>query len=139
MDFGTILLNRYKILEKIGTGGMSTVYLARDIKTGETVAVKVMDERLANDASYINRFEREADIGISLNHPNIAKVIARGKENGSYFIIIEYVQGITLLEYIKRNGKLPVNEAISIALQILSALSYAYANEIGRASCRERV
>ena len=109
---------------------MSTVYLARDIKTGETVAVKVMDERLANDASYINRFEREAEIGISLNHPNIAKIIAHSKENGSYFIIIEYVQGITLLDYIRRNGKLTVNETTSITLQILSALSYAYSKGV---------
>jgi len=130
MKIGDIVNSQYKILDKIGIGGMSTVYLARDIKTGETVAIKVMDDKLINDSDYVLRFEREAKVGISLNHPNIANVITYGKEDDTYFIVMEYIQGITLTEYIKKKGPLPIKESLDIILQILSALSYAYSKGI---------
>ncbi len=130
MNLGKLINSRYKIADKIGIGGMSTVYLARDTKTGEAVAVKVMDDKLTNDPDYVSRFEREAHIGISLNHPNIANVITYGKEEDSYYLVMEYIQGITLTEYIRNRGPLPVKEAVNITQQVLSALSYAYSKGI---------
>ena len=98
MRIGKVISKRFKLLDKIGYGGMSTVYLARDMQTGTTVAVKVMDDKLTDDLEYVKRFEREAEIGVSLNHPNITKVITYGKEDGSYYLIMECIRGITLTD-----------------------------------------
>ena len=127
--------NRFELLKIIGYGGMATVYLARDNETGDIVAVKIMDKKLASSASYIARFEREISIIEHFNHPYIPHLIDKGvleDDEGVNvpFIIMEYVQGITLREYIKKIGAIPVKESLLIAKNILSALSYAYSNGV---------
>jgi serine/threonine-protein kinase len=113
MTLGQIIDGRYRIGDKIGVGGMSTVYMGRDIQTGQTVAVKLMDEKLTDDPDYLARFEREAQVGVSLNHPGIAKVFAYGKEGDTHFLVMEYVQGITLTEYVRKKGLLPFAEGLA--------------------------
>jgi serine/threonine protein kinase len=126
IQIGSIINKRYKLIDLIGFGGMATVYMARDIQTGETFAVKIMDYRRAQDKDFLNRFEKEVKIGITLDHPNIVKVYSYGKIDNYYFIVMEYVQGINIRQYLKQYGIFEWKHALSIILQILSALSYAY-------------
>lgn len=126
IQIGSIINKRYKLIDLIGFGGMSTVYMARDIQTGETFAVKIMDYKRAQDKDFLNRFEKEVKIGITLDHPNIVKVYSYGKIDNYYFIVMEYVQGINIRQYLKQYGIFEWKHALSIILQILSALSYAY-------------
>jgi serine/threonine protein kinase len=130
MTLGQIIENRFKIVDKVGVGGMSTVYMGRDMQTGQAVAIKLMDEKLTDDPDYLARFEREAQVGVSLNHPGIAKVLAYGKEDDRHYLVMEYVQGITLTEYIKKKGPLPIDDVLAIASQVLTILSYAYSKGI---------
>ena len=131
MTIGQTLKGRYKLLERIGTGGMSTVYLARVLDTGQTVAVKVVNDTLAFDEQYIHRFSQELAIARLLTHPGIPRLIDDGEtEEGVPFIVMEYVQGITLTEYIKKKGPLPIEEAVAMTEQVLSILSYAYSKGI---------
>jgi|GEM_PF-3180802 len=126
IQIGSIINKRYKLIDKIGIGGMATVYMARDIQTGETFAVKIMDYKMAQDREFLDRFEKEVKIGITLNHPNIVKVYSYGKVDGNYFIVMEYVQGINVRQYLRQYGTFRWKEALTIMLQVLSALSYAY-------------
>ena len=126
IQIGSIINKRYKLIDKIGIGGMATVYMARDIQTGETFAVKIMDYKMAQDKEFLDRFEKEVKIGITLNHPNIVKVYSYGKVDGNYFIVMEYVQGINVRQYLRQYGTFRWKEALTIMLQVLSALSYAY-------------
>lgn len=123
---GKIVSRRFRIEEVIGRGGMSLVYRAFDLKTHQTVAVKVLREEYEDDKEYKERFEREADVCKRLNHPNIVNLIASGTAGGISYITMEYVDGQTLKEIIDERGHLPQEEAAHYALQILAALAQAH-------------
>lgn len=125
-----LLNDRYLIKAKIGGGGMADVYLARDIILERDVAVKQLRTEYAHDQEFIARFDREAQSATSLSHPNIVSIYDVGEEDDLLYMVMEYVEGMTLKEYIKEYGPLPVEEAIDIMKQIASAIQHAHANNI---------
>jgi eukaryotic-like serine/threonine-protein kinase len=118
-------LGPYEILAPIGAGGMGEVYRARDTKLGRDVALKVLPEAFARDADRIARFEREAKVLASLNHPNIATIHGLEESGGSSFLVMEFVNGPTLAERLG-GGALPVEEVLRICIQITDALEAAH-------------
>src|ERR1700719_335495 len=112
----------YEILSAIGAGGMGEVYRAHDTKLGRDVAIKVPPEAFAHDAERLSRFQREAKMLASLNHPNIATIHGLEQSNGTQYLVMELVSGETLAERVKRDGALPVEEALAICKQIAEAL-----------------
>jgi eukaryotic-like serine/threonine-protein kinase len=118
--------HRYLIVRKLGSGGMADVYLADDRELGRQVALKLLNERHANDEQFVERFRREAQSAAGLNHPNIVSIFDRGQAEGTYYIAMEYLDGRTLKELLVRNGPTPIPIAIDYARQILSALSFAH-------------
>ncbi len=126
LQAGTVIDGKYKLIKPIGYGGMAAIFLAEDMTTNTFFAIKVMDKRLSNDKKFIQRFQQEAKIGIMLNHPNIPKVYYYGNHENNYYIVMEYVKGISLRQYLKKNGPMQIVPAIKIMLQTLNALSYAY-------------
>jgi len=122
-------INNYQIISKIASGGMSEVYLAQDINTGTKVALKILDAKLSIDPEYLGRFKKEASICKQLDHENIVKIISYGTFNESYYIAYEYIEGITLDKYIKKQS-LTVSQIENISVQILKALSYAHTKNI---------
>ncbi|MEH7382476.1 Stk1 family PASTA domain-containing Ser/Thr kinase [Bacillus sp. JJ1533] len=124
------LSGRYKILEVIGGGGMANVYLARDIILERDVAIKVLRLDFSNDEEFIKRFRREAHAATSLAHPNVVSIYDVGEEEDIYYIVMEYVPGQTLKQYIQRNAPLHPKEAINIMLQLTSAITHAHQNQI---------
>ena len=127
---GKMLNNRYEILEKIGNGGMATVYKAKCHVLNRFVAVKVLRDEFTTDADFIKRFNTEAQSAASLTHPNIVSVYDVGNENNLYYIVMELIQGKTLKEIILEDGVLPWKWSINIAIQIASALETAHKNNI---------
>lgn len=127
---GSLFAGRYRLERKLGAGGMADVWLAEDQELGRRVAVKLLHERYANDAQFVERFRREATHAAALSHPNIVSIYDRGVDNGSYFIVMEYIEGRTLKELIVTRGPCPVPVAISYTRQILAALRYAHRNGI---------
>jgi eukaryotic-like serine/threonine-protein kinase len=127
---GTLFAARYRISRKLGGGGMADVYLAEDQELGRRVAVKILHERYANDDQFVERFRREATHAAGLSHPNIVSIYDRGETNGSYFIVMEYVEGRTLKELIRERGPCPIHIAIAYTRQILAALRYAHRNGV---------
>jgi len=127
---GTLFAARYRITRKLGGGGMADVYLAEDQELGRRVAVKILHERYANDDQFVERFRREATHAAGLSHPNIVSIYDRGETNGSYFIVMEYVEGRTLKELIRSRGPCPIPIAIAYTRQILAALRYAHRNGV---------
>jgi serine/threonine-protein kinase len=127
---GRLLNDRYQIKETIGGGGMANVYLARDIILEREVAIKVLRLEYANDEEFIARFDREAQSATSLSHPNIVNIYDVGEEDHILYMVMEYVDGMTLKEYILQNGPLEVDEALDIMKQITSAITHAHANGI---------
>lgn len=125
-----ILSQRYQLLETIGNGGMATVYKAKDLALNRIVAVKVMNPELTHEKEFIQRFTWEAKATGSLSHENIVSIYDVGNEDRTYFMVMEYVDGITLKELIHQKGKIPTDEAISIASQICDALAHAHQNQI---------
>ncbi|WP_251549108.1 Stk1 family PASTA domain-containing Ser/Thr kinase [Neobacillus muris] len=130
MLIGKRLSGRYKILEMIGGGGMANVYLAHDMILDRDVAVKMLRLDFANDEEFIRRFHREAQSATSLAHPNIVNIYDVGEENELYYIVMEFVDGQTLKQYIQQNSPLRVEEAIEIMKQLTSAISHAHHNHI---------
>ncbi|WP_033023249.1 Stk1 family PASTA domain-containing Ser/Thr kinase [Geobacillus icigianus] len=130
MLIGKRLNDRYKIISLIGGGGMANVYLARDIILERDVAVKVLRLDFANDDRFIKRFRREAQAATSLNHEHIVSIYDVGEEEGVYYIVMEYVQGSTLKQYIQQHAPLPVEQALSIMDQLTSAIAHAHENGI---------
>src|SRR5437773_9619802 len=126
----TLFDGRYKILRKLGAGGMANVYLAEDQELGRRVAIKILNERHANDEQFVERFRREAKNAAGLSHPNIVSIFDRGEAEGTYYIAMEYLDGRTLKQLLVRNGPTPVPIAIDYARQILSALAFAHRNGI---------
>ncbi|MDP9255327.1 MAG: Stk1 family PASTA domain-containing Ser/Thr kinase [Actinomycetota bacterium] len=117
---------RYRVLGRLGVGGMATVYLAEDSSLGRKVALKVMAERYAEDGEFVERFRREAQAAARLNHPNIIAVYDRGEADGRPYIAMEYLQGRTLKQVIQAEGPLSPERAIAIAMQVLAGLRYAH-------------
>ena len=127
---GKVIGNRYEILEKIGEGGMATVYKARCNILKRYVAVKVLREEYTTDEEFIKRFNTEAQAAASLTHPNIVSIFDVGHEDNIYYIVMELVQGKTLKEIINEDGVLPWKWSINIAIQVASALETAHKNNI---------
>ena len=121
---------RYRILSRLGSGGMADVYLARDESLGRLVAIKVLKERLAADAEFVERFRIEAQAAASLNHPAIVAVYDRGKAGASPYIAMEYVDGESLKQRLRRKGRLAPDEAAATALAVLDALREAHERHI---------
>ncbi len=121
-----IIGGRYRVLRKIGGGGMADVYLCEDLTLGRQVAIKVLLQRLLHDPTFVERFRREAKAAAGLNHANLVSIYDWGELDGSYYIVMEYVEGETLKDLIRRQGRLSGNEAVRITLQLLSALAAAH-------------
>lgn len=127
---GKRISGRYKIIEMIGGGGMANVYLAHDMILDRDVALKMLRLDFANDEEFIRRFHREAQSATSLVHPNIVSIYDVGEEDGLYYIVMEYVDGQTLKQYIQQNAPHRVDEALEIMKQLTSAISQAHQNHI---------
>ncbi len=119
-------LGPYEILSAIGAGGMGEVYRARDTKLGRDVAIKVLPEAFAHDPERLSRFQREAKMLAALNHPNIATIYGLEQSGGTSYLVMELVSGETLQERVKREGAVPIEEALKIAVQIAEALEAAH-------------
>jgi len=118
-------LGNFEITSQLGKGGMGEVYRAKDQKLGREVAIKVLPEEFARDADRIARFQREAKLLASLNHPNIAAIYGLEESGGTNFLVLELVEGETLADQIARGPK-PVEESLKLALQIAEALEAAH-------------
>ena len=127
---GQIISERYEILRQIGEGGMANVYLAQDIILDRKVAIKILRGDLANDEKFVRRFQREALSASSLSHPNIVEMYDVGEDNGMYFIAMEYVEGKTLKQLLKKRGNLTLSEAIDIMLQLTDGIAHAHESYI---------
>lgn len=127
---GMMIEDRYEILNKIGSGGMSHVYKGRDQKLNRYVAVKVLKSEYRQDKNFVRKFREEAQAAARLAHPNIVNVYDVGEEQGIHYIVMELVEGITLKNYIERKGKLTIKEATSIAIQVSMGLEVAHNNDI---------
>ena len=119
-------LGSYEITAPIGAGGMGEVYQAHDTKLGRDVAIKVLPEAFAHDPERLSRFQREAKMLAALNHPNIATIYGLEQANGTSYLVMELVSGETLAEHIKREGAVPIEEALTICKQIAEALEAAH-------------
>ena len=124
---GTLLSTRYRLESKLGSGGMSTVYLAIDETLGRQVAVKVLHREISDQPDQIERFRREARAVAQLSHPNLVGVIDAGEDGGYPYIVFEYVKGVTLKERIAESGRLPTDEATAYAIEIGRGLAAAHA------------
>ena len=127
---GRMLANRYEILEKIGNGGMATVYKAKCHVLNRFVAIKILKEEFITDIEFIKRFKSEAQTAASLTHPNIVSIYDVGNEGDVYYIVMELIQGKTLKEIIVEDGKLSWKWSVNIAIQIASALETAHKNSL---------
>ena len=127
---GKILGGRYEILEEIGKGGMAVVYKARCRRLNRIVAIKVLREDLTENEEFVKRFNVEAQAAASLTHPDIVSVYDVGKEGKIHYIVMEYVEGITLKQYIEKKGRIPWREAVSITIEICHGLAQAHAKHI---------
>src|SRR5438132_7508003 len=123
---GDLIADRYELEELVGTGGMSSVFKARDRMLDRNVALKILHEHYLDDDEYVERFRREARAVAQLSHPNIVTVIDRGEADGRQFIVFEYVEGENLKQLLRRNGPPPVARALQLAIQIGRALAFAH-------------
>ena len=123
---GTLLGDRYEILEVIGEGGMAIVYKARDIVLDRVVALKVLKDEFDNDPSFVEKFKTEALAAAKLSHPNIVNIFDVGQQNNKHFIVMEYVEGQTLQDIITSQGPIPVNQAVNITAMICDGLQAAH-------------
>ena len=123
---GQKINDRYEIVRSIGEGGMANVYLGYDTILDRNVAIKVLRGDLSNDEKFVRRFQREALSASSLSHPNIVEMYDVGEDNGIYYIVMEYVEGQTLKQLLKRRGSLTLSEAIDIMLQITDGMAHAH-------------
>ncbi len=127
---GQLLGNRYEVIERIGGGGMAVVYKARCRLLNRYVAVKILRSEFTDDEEFVKRFRIEAQAAASLSHPNIVSIFDVGHDGNIHYIVMEYIDGITLKEYIAQMGALQWREAINIAIQICSAIEQAHKNHI---------
>ncbi len=127
---GTLFDGRYTVVRKLGAGGMANVYLAEDQELGRRVAIKILNERHANDDQFVERFRREAKNAAALSHPNIVSIYDRGEAEGTYYIAMEFLDGRSLKELIVGRGPAPVTVSVEYARQILQALRFAHRHGI---------
>ena len=127
---GMFIAERYEIIGKIGAGGMSDVYKAKDHVLGRFVAIKVLKQEFSEDVNFVTKFRTEAQSAAGLEHPNIVNIYDVGSENGMHYIVMEYVDGITLKTYIEKKGKLTYKEAVSIAIQVGRGIEAAHNKNI---------
>jgi hypothetical protein len=127
---GTLISDRFRLEEKIGAGGMSTVYRAYDPTLERWVAIKLMHRDISTDPDQLERFRREARAVARLSHPHIVTVIDAGEDDGAPYIVFEYVQGETLKDRIRSVGRLPVPEAVAYAIEVGRALSCAHSHRL---------
>ena len=130
IKIGMMVGDRYEILEKIGTGGMSDVYKAKCHKLNRFVAVKVLKQEFSENENFVSKFRTEAQAAAGMMHPNIVNVYDVGEEGGTQYIVMELVEGITLKQYIEKKARLSVKEAISIAIQVSMGIEAAHRNRI---------
>ena len=130
LTVGTYLGDRYEIVSKIGAGGMSDVYKAKDHILGRFVAIKVLKPEFSEDRSFVAKFRTEAQSAAGLEHPNIVNIYDVGSEEGLHYIVMEYVEGITLKTYIEKKGQLSFKEAVSIAIQVARGIEAAHNKQI---------
>jgi serine/threonine-protein kinase len=123
---GRVIKGKYKIYDEVGAGGFATVYLGRNMDTNEIVAIKVLGEQFTREPRYVERFRREAGLAERLRHPNIVRVFDHGIESGMNFLVMEFVEGLTLDKIIARKGGLPVDEVLSYVEQTCAGLQAAY-------------
>ena len=128
LEAETLVAGRYRLLGKLGSGGMADVYLAEDQELGRRVALKLLDERHSSDEQFVERFRREASAAAGLQHPNVVGVFDRGSYDGSHYIAMEYVDGAALNDLIERGLSVP--EAVEIVRQVLNGARYAHAHGI---------
>lgn len=127
---GRKLGNRYEVIERIGGGGMAVVFRALDTLLNRHVSIKVLRAQFATDEEFVRRFRREAQAAASLSHPNVVNIYDVGMEGEDYYIVMEFVDGLTLKEVIQDRAPMPVSEAIDVTKQICSALGHAHENNI---------
>src|SRR5437660_12084199 len=121
---------RYRIVRRLGAGGMANVYLAEDQELGRRVAIKMLNDRHAHDEQFVERFRREAKNAAGLSHPNVVSIYDRGEAEGTYYIAMEYLDGRSLKELIVKRGPAPIGIAVDYARQILAALRFAHRHGI---------
>ncbi len=122
----TLIDGRYRVISRLGSGGMADVYLAQDQLLGRQVAVKILHHHFAEDQEFVERFRREASSAAALSHPNIVAIFDRGEWNGTYYIAMEYVAGRSLKAIVREDGPLDPVAAIDIVIQILRAARFAH-------------
>ena len=127
---GMFISDRYEIIDKVGSGGMSDVYKAKCHKLNRYVAIKVLKPEFSSDKNFVSKFRVEAQSAAGLAHPNIVSVYDVGEDRGMYYIVMELIEGITLKQYIQRKGRLTVKEAVSIAIQVAQGIECAHNNKI---------
>jgi beta-lactam-binding protein with PASTA domain len=127
---GRVISGRYRVVEHLGTGGMADVWRAEDEVLGRSVAVKILHPQYANEDNFVARFRQEAQSAANLSHPNVVNVYDWGREEGTYFIVMEFLPGQTLKQLLEERGNLRPERAIEIALAVAGALSYAHKNQI---------
>ena len=125
---GDLIADRYELEEEVGSGGMSSVFCARDRQLERRVAIKILHERYRGEDEYVERFRREARAVARLTHPNIVTVIDRGEDDGRQFIVFEYVDGENLKELVERTGRLPLRRALELTLATARGLAFAHEN-----------
>ncbi|MBQ5474068.1 MAG: Stk1 family PASTA domain-containing Ser/Thr kinase, partial [Lachnospiraceae bacterium] len=127
---GMFISDRYEIIDKVGSGGMSDVYKAKCHKLNRFVAIKVLKAEFSEDKNFVSKFKVEAQSAAGLAHPNIVSVFDVGEDNGIHYIVMELVEGITLKKYIEKKGRLSTKEAVSIAIQVAQGIEAAHNNHI---------
>jgi len=130
LKIGMFLGNRYEIMGKIGSGGMSDVYKAKCHKLNRNVAIKVLKAEFSSDQSFVSKFRMEAQSAACLSHPNIVNIYDVGEEAGIHYIVMELIEGITLKKYIERKKKLEIRESIEVAMQVARGLEAAHSEHI---------
>jgi serine/threonine protein kinase len=123
---GTVIDGRYRVISRVGSGGMAEVYCAEDTQLGRRVAVKLLHERFAQDEEFVERFRREASSAASLSHANIVNVYDRGEWGGTYYIAMEYLDGRSLDSIVREEAPLPPQRAIELTEQVLRAARFAH-------------
>jgi eukaryotic-like serine/threonine-protein kinase len=123
---GDLIADRYELEELVGTGGMSTVFRARDLQLDRRVAIKILHERYLEDPEYVERFRREARAVAKLSHPNIVTVIDRGDDGGRQYIVFEHVEGQNLKELVTRTGRMPPRRALELVIPVADGLAFAH-------------
>src|SRR5437660_3604923 len=126
LEAGTVIDGRYRVLSRVGSGGMADVYLAEDELLGRQVAVKLLHHHFAEDQEFVERFRREASSAAALSHPNIVAIFDRGEWQETYYIAMEYVAGRSLKKIVREHGALEPAAAIDLVIQILRAARFAH-------------